>query len=159
MCFFCEAIPISFFFQAEDGIRDWSVTGVQTCALPICRARLSAARERAATQQALGAAIARRRVEPGKERPVDRHGAELDLAVGQHASEHVATVGLVAARVVARPADRASVPREPAEPGRLPARAVADVDPEHAAAFEQPASTPHAMDSRYAARTASLHAP
>src|SRR5258706_11826389 len=29
-CFF-------FFFQAEDGIRDWSVTGVQTCALPICR--------------------------------------------------------------------------------------------------------------------------
>src|SRR5262249_62135364 len=27
------------FFQAEDGIRDWSVTGVQTCALPICRQR------------------------------------------------------------------------------------------------------------------------
>src|SRR5262249_57271111 len=26
---------ICFFFQAEDGIRDWSVTGVQTCALPI----------------------------------------------------------------------------------------------------------------------------
>src|SRR3989339_1259226 len=25
----------SIFFQAEDGIRDWSVTGVQTCALPI----------------------------------------------------------------------------------------------------------------------------
>src|SRR5262249_49476366 len=24
-----------FFFQAEDGIRHWSVTGVQTCALPI----------------------------------------------------------------------------------------------------------------------------
>src|SRR5215203_6948172 len=32
MCFF-------FFFQAEDGIRDIGVTGVQTCALPIsCRA-------------------------------------------------------------------------------------------------------------------------
>src|SRR3712207_4285236 len=26
-----------FFFQAEDGIRDIGVTGVQTCALPICR--------------------------------------------------------------------------------------------------------------------------
>src|SRR5262249_22481937 len=26
-----------FFFQAEDGIRDWSVTGVQTCALPILK--------------------------------------------------------------------------------------------------------------------------
>src|SRR5687767_15313897 len=27
-----------FFFQAEDGIRDKLVTGVQTCALPISRA-------------------------------------------------------------------------------------------------------------------------
>ena len=26
-----------FFFQAEDGIRDYDVTGVQTCALPIFR--------------------------------------------------------------------------------------------------------------------------
>src|SRR5256885_3559666 len=26
-----------FFFQAEDGIRDYKVTGVQTCALPIWR--------------------------------------------------------------------------------------------------------------------------
>src|SRR5688572_31993757 len=30
MCFF-----YFFFFQAEDGIRDLTVTGVQTCALPI----------------------------------------------------------------------------------------------------------------------------
>src|SRR2546430_5610820 len=28
-----------FFFQAEDGIRDLTVTGVQTCALPIWAAR------------------------------------------------------------------------------------------------------------------------
>src|SRR2546430_9055325 len=27
--------PTNFFFQAEDGIRDLTVTGVQTCALPI----------------------------------------------------------------------------------------------------------------------------
>src|SRR5256885_17272219 len=27
-----------FFFQAEDGIRDYKVTGVQTCALPIAAA-------------------------------------------------------------------------------------------------------------------------
>ena len=26
---------LCFFFQAEDGIRDYDVTGVQTCALPI----------------------------------------------------------------------------------------------------------------------------
>src|SRR5258706_10836607 len=32
-----------FFFQAEDGIRDWSVTGVQTCALPISAAAIGAA--------------------------------------------------------------------------------------------------------------------
>src|SRR5699024_11941747 len=29
------AIVLFFFFQAEDGIRDRNVTGVQTCALPI----------------------------------------------------------------------------------------------------------------------------
>src|SRR5690606_39693041 len=28
-------IHVCFFFQAEDGIRDFHVTGVQTCALPI----------------------------------------------------------------------------------------------------------------------------
>src|SRR5260370_18771631 len=31
---------VFFFFQAEDGIRDSSVTGVQTCALPIYQHRL-----------------------------------------------------------------------------------------------------------------------
>src|SRR5256885_8224703 len=30
-----EPAGSSFFFQAEDGIRDYKVTGVQTCALPI----------------------------------------------------------------------------------------------------------------------------
>src|SRR5256886_11405082 len=34
-----------FFFQAEDGIRDLTVTGVQTCALPIC-ARLHTSRSK-----------------------------------------------------------------------------------------------------------------
>src|SRR2546426_8161232 len=32
-----------FFFQAEDGIRDYKVTGVQTCALPIYSASLARA--------------------------------------------------------------------------------------------------------------------
>src|SRR2546430_9882700 len=31
-----SSLTIFFFFQAEDGIRDLTVTGVQTCALPIC---------------------------------------------------------------------------------------------------------------------------
>src|SRR2546429_1450554 len=32
-----DAYGFVFFFQAEDGIRDVAVTGVQTCALPICQ--------------------------------------------------------------------------------------------------------------------------
>src|SRR5260370_23657430 len=32
---YCDSMISFFFFQAEDGIRDSSVTGVQTCALPI----------------------------------------------------------------------------------------------------------------------------
>src|SRR5256885_9441488 len=31
----CTRCTCCFFFQAEDGIRDYKVTGVQTCALPI----------------------------------------------------------------------------------------------------------------------------
>src|SRR5258708_23217946 len=45
-CGFCRRLTVSgrvmfrcFFFQAEDGIRDDLVTGVQTCALPISPAR------------------------------------------------------------------------------------------------------------------------
>src|SRR5207237_7486731 len=36
-CAKCSSAQVTllFFFQAEDGIRDSSVTGVQTCALPI----------------------------------------------------------------------------------------------------------------------------
>src|SRR2546429_6658689 len=30
-----QEVALFFFFQAEDGIRDVAVTGVQTCALPI----------------------------------------------------------------------------------------------------------------------------
>src|SRR5207237_6010730 len=36
----CIWLLFLFFFQAEDGIRDSSVTGVQTCALPIYVLRL-----------------------------------------------------------------------------------------------------------------------
>src|SRR5699024_11497024 len=33
---YCASSSLFFSFQAEDGIRDRNVTGVQTCALPIC---------------------------------------------------------------------------------------------------------------------------
>src|SRR3989475_4460149 len=49
-----------FFFQAEDGIRDLTVTGVQTCALPISllRAGLGVIGRDIAAHAVLGAAVA-----------------------------------------------------------------------------------------------------
>src|SRR2546421_895627 len=40
-----ERAPVLFFFQAEDGIRDLIVTGVQTCALPISGRDVELARD------------------------------------------------------------------------------------------------------------------
>src|SRR5256885_4936316 len=42
-----------FFFQAEDGIRDYKVTGVQTCALPIYGFKSAAKAYQAAQHYAL----------------------------------------------------------------------------------------------------------
>src|SRR5205807_1957449 len=39
-------VQLIFFFQAEDGIRDYKVTGVQTCALPIWKPRQRSAASR-----------------------------------------------------------------------------------------------------------------
>src|SRR5256885_5800062 len=45
-----------FFFQAEDGIRDYKVTGVQTCALPICAVLEAAlAKDKVVTQEPITA--------------------------------------------------------------------------------------------------------
>src|SRR2546429_3647255 len=64
-----------FFFQAEDGIRDVAVTGVQTCALPISgpRARYS----RPAVLRVPGArrAMSRWAAAPGGRAPNPRCGA------------------------------------------------------------------------------------
>src|SRR5690348_8229441 len=57
-----------FFFQAEDGIRDGRVTGVQTCALPICR------RPRADARVARGGDSRRRRVPRRRSRAPGRGG-------------------------------------------------------------------------------------
>src|SRR5205807_2771634 len=46
-CFF-------FFFQAEDGIRDYKVTGVQTCALPISPASRHASASAAISSGVIG---------------------------------------------------------------------------------------------------------
>src|SRR5256885_11533386 len=63
-----------FFFQAEDGIRDYKVTGVQTCALPIYRS--------ARTRRALGGAAGARERRPDRAQPrlasrSEEHTSEL----------------------------------------------------------------------------------
>src|SRR5206468_8167866 len=61
-----------FFFQAEDGIRDLIVTGVQTCALPIFRVaqrdepRVGGAEGRQMTGQGAAAVRQLQRVEPDR---------------------------------------------------------------------------------------------
>src|SRR3989442_2359066 len=65
-----------FFFQAEDGIRDADVTGVQTCALPISSWTRPAAR--AASRVA--------RAEPGRLTRAER-SASSDSQYGMRANE------------------------------------------------------------------------
>src|SRR5436305_7131591 len=67
---FCSRTYIFFFFQAEDGIRDADVTGVQTCALPISRATTRASRERLHRRQPEALVVAREheRVRAGVDR-------------------------------------------------------------------------------------------
>src|SRR6185369_5731766 len=80
MCFYF------FFFQAEDGIRDSSVTGVQTCALPIL--------EGISRQAALG--IENARLYEG----VKRHLSELQQTQAQLIqSAKLAAIGELAANV------------------------------------------------------------
>src|SRR5205823_10390618 len=67
-----------FFFQAEDGIRDKLVTGVQTCALPISRRgglrTAGHAGERRDRRRGRGASLGRRRrhAEHGLPHDLDR---------------------------------------------------------------------------------------
>src|SRR5690606_39440064 len=76
----------SFFFQAEDVIRDFHVTGVQTCALPIFD-RGDDADVVAGADPAVGAVVAEERARQALgERRDDARRAELVLAVaGVHA--------------------------------------------------------------------------
>src|SRR5438046_6195774 len=72
-----------FFFQAEDGIRDWSVTGVQTCALPILpRHGAGALARRVPARARSGAACRGRRRRPRPRGPVDRTGRAFGRDAG-----------------------------------------------------------------------------
>src|SRR2546426_7359643 len=64
------SLSLFFFFQAEDGIRDYKVTGVQTCALPILAGWLTRAPcqnclwRRATSRKSLDCRRARRSISP-----------------------------------------------------------------------------------------------
>src|SRR5687767_16018491 len=69
-----------FFFQAEDGIRDKLVTGVQTCALPISGSGTE-------DDEILGCLV--RRLVPRDHARIEPEGTQL---VGEHRGEVVARV-------------------------------------------------------------------
>src|SRR2546427_6194362 len=81
-------MPVFFFFQAEDGIRDLTVTGVQTCALPISLRRELGDREKrlAPPMKAVLDAPAAPR-ELGSELPHDQFDARFE----RHPARDVAT--------------------------------------------------------------------
>src|SRR5206468_6048262 len=90
-----------FFFQAEDGIRDLIVTGVQTCALPIWIGK----GERAfATAEQLGMRLCDKRPRyrfdhaAGGERALGAAGAKLDRAEDRLARRHTAKIGRASCR-------------------------------------------------------------
>src|SRR5438034_8705621 len=57
-----------FFFQAEDGIRDHCVTGVQTCALPICCENARPMMKSSLASTAAPLSASRARCSPGSSR-------------------------------------------------------------------------------------------
>src|SRR2546427_9912135 len=83
-----------FFFQAEDGIRDLTVTGVQTCALPICTLGIRPEALRVARAQVATDAAAQRQV-MGR--------VDLIEALGADTLIHVSVGG---AQLIARQAER-----------------------------------------------------
>src|SRR6266853_2388861 len=66
----CSCIFFFFFFQAEDGIRDLTVTGVQTCALPISRAWKPARTKGCCSRRPTSACVRRPRTRRRAPRPL-----------------------------------------------------------------------------------------
>src|SRR3989449_5970419 len=123
-----------FFFQAEDGIRDVAVTGVQTCALPICH--------RDAVLLRCGGGILPGAGVPSRGRG---RGRGRDLRPGDCPARRRATVARRARRAVCSVAGAGGAAHAAAPPGnpdgsrhrRAPPNGVAQRDhlPGHAAAY------------------------
>src|SRR3989475_12779185 len=118
-------MDVVFFFQAEDGIRDLTVTGVQTCALPICGIRPG--RRRAAG----------RGPDPHGPRTGDHaHRGKMELVAGRQGAENGAR-GRRVAGGTAPLIPRGSV-FLPTGPSATPVRAVRSAGPSAACTAATP---------------------
>src|SRR6266446_2178844 len=75
---------VFFFFQAEDGIRDYKVTGVQTCALPIF---LAAVAHEGGSRVVIGFAAETENVIENARKKLKEKGADLMVANDVSASD------------------------------------------------------------------------
>src|SRR5260370_27843366 len=106
---------VFFFFQAEDGIRDSSVTGVQTCALPISGQELQADRGRALNPDTIHSDlddIVTRGLPPGQELQADR-GRALNPDTIHSDLDDIVTRGLPPGHELQADRGRASHPDTP----------------------------------------------
>src|SRR5256885_8186598 len=88
ICMYTDDVFLFFFFQAEDGIRDYKVTGVQTCALPISRTKPQVPRTNRDPGKTIAAVGGSREHLPGNHEALDFAGAladrrQLDVAKEQ----------------------------------------------------------------------------
>src|SRR5687768_17959410 len=81
---------VGFFFQAEDGIRDVAVTGVQTCALPICPTKIFGARSSRRRCDRSDRPRVVRRLQPPRQRESTPALADLPAAPGGGATRTAA---------------------------------------------------------------------
>src|SRR6266536_4174396 len=104
-----------FFFQAEDGIRDPLVTGVQTCALPICqwpRVTLAGSALARSTRRTTSSLAGTVREGPRQPKTRDEAGDPAAAAAGRPAP---ATAALARPGTGSRP--RRPLARRPTSPG------------------------------------------
>src|SRR2546430_2915005 len=78
-----------FFFQAEDGIRDLTVTGVQTCALPIFAAGCPGLRVRRSPPGRAHGNLGGYRGDPGDSRSLSTRRAHLGIPEGRSEERRV----------------------------------------------------------------------
>src|SRR6266550_7325644 len=103
-----------FFFQAEDGIRDVAVTGVQTCALPISGLAARIPHKLAMEMMLLGEPIgAERAYEIGLANRVVPDGGEIEAAVAM--AEKIIDLAPLALATMKRFVNGGVLPKGPAE--------------------------------------------